>query len=117
MIGLFISTQQIQHVLSLSLVKTYFMNIKILYPSFIFYMTKSIMTSRFFSIFNTSYVFILFSFRWSIVLPLSWVKAFWAPLVSKGAHAIGLREKHWIACEVSLLEPFNYSVQYRVINH
>ncbi|KAG2705516.1 hypothetical protein I3760_05G058000 [Carya illinoinensis] len=39
---------------------------------------------------------------WSIVLPLSWVKAFWAPIVSKGAHAIGLREKHWIACEMEL---------------
>ncbi|KAG6653178.1 hypothetical protein CIPAW_05G057600 [Carya illinoinensis] len=48
---------------------------------------------------------------WSIVLPLSWVKAFWAPVVSKGAHAIGLREKHWIACEASLLEPFNYSME------
>uniref|UniRef100_A0A5B6YLK6 Uncharacterized protein n=1 Tax=Davidia involucrata TaxID=16924 RepID=A0A5B6YLK6_DAVIN len=40
--------------------------------------------------------------RWSIILPLSWVKAFWVPLVSNGAHAIGLREKHWIACEVGL---------------
>ncbi|KAB1225562.1 Ribonucleases P/MRP protein subunit POP1 [Morella rubra] len=39
---------------------------------------------------------------WSILLPLSWVKAFWAPLVSMGAHAIGLREKHWIACEMGL---------------
>ncbi|XP_030526778.1 ribonucleases P/MRP protein subunit POP1 isoform X2 [Rhodamnia argentea] len=34
---------------------------------------------------------------WSIILPLSWVKAFWIPFISKGAHAIGLREKHWIA--------------------
>lgn len=39
---------------------------------------------------------------WSVILPLSWVRAFWAPLVSKGAHAIGLREKHWVACEVGL---------------
>ncbi|KAL6334559.1 hypothetical protein AAG906_018898 [Vitis piasezkii] len=39
---------------------------------------------------------------WSIILPLSWVKAFWIPLVNNGAHAIGLREKHWIACEVEL---------------
>ncbi|KAG6653180.1 hypothetical protein CIPAW_05G057800 [Carya illinoinensis] len=39
---------------------------------------------------------------WTIVLPLSWVKAFWAPIVSNGAHAIGLREKHWIACEMEL---------------
>ncbi|XP_062087610.1 ribonucleases P/MRP protein subunit POP1 isoform X2 [Humulus lupulus] len=39
---------------------------------------------------------------WSVVLPLSWVRAFWVPLVSKGAHAIGLREKHWVACEVGL---------------
>ncbi|XAR58367.1 Ribonuclease P [Bertholletia excelsa] len=40
--------------------------------------------------------------RWSIILPLSWVKAFWDPLVCGGAHAIGLREKHWIAGEVGL---------------
>ncbi|XP_059629281.1 ribonucleases P/MRP protein subunit POP1 isoform X2 [Cornus florida] len=40
--------------------------------------------------------------RWSVILPLSWVKAFWVPLVSHGAHAIGLREKHWIACEGGL---------------
>ncbi|KAK9749130.1 hypothetical protein RND81_02G104200 [Saponaria officinalis] len=39
---------------------------------------------------------------WSIVLPISWVKAFWVPLVSRGAHAIGLREKHWISCDVGL---------------
>ncbi|XP_015890689.3 ribonucleases P/MRP protein subunit POP1 isoform X2 [Ziziphus jujuba] len=39
---------------------------------------------------------------WSIILPLSWVRAFWIPLVSNGAHAIGLREKHWIACDVGL---------------
>ncbi|GAB4841787.1 hypothetical protein Ancab_022511 [Ancistrocladus abbreviatus] len=39
---------------------------------------------------------------WSIILPLSWVRAFWIPLVSHGAHAIGLREKHWIACDVGL---------------
>ncbi|KAL7226950.1 hypothetical protein ACSBR1_021923 [Camellia fascicularis] len=39
---------------------------------------------------------------WSIILPLSWVKAFWVPLISGGACAIGLREKHWIACEVGL---------------
>ncbi|KAK7313763.1 hypothetical protein VNO77_38961 [Canavalia gladiata] len=39
---------------------------------------------------------------WSIILPLSWVKAFWIPLISNGAHAIGLQEKHWIACEMGL---------------
>uniref|UniRef100_A0A7C9DCZ9 Uncharacterized protein n=1 Tax=Opuntia streptacantha TaxID=393608 RepID=A0A7C9DCZ9_OPUST len=39
---------------------------------------------------------------WSIILPLNWVKAFWIPLVSGGAHAIGLREKRWIACDVGL---------------
>ncbi|XP_062160430.1 ribonucleases P/MRP protein subunit POP1-like isoform X3 [Alnus glutinosa] len=39
---------------------------------------------------------------WSIILPLSWVRAFWVPLVSKEAHAIGLREKHWVACEMGL---------------
>lgn len=40
--------------------------------------------------------------RWSIILPISWVKTFWIPLVSLGGRAIGLREKHWIACEVGL---------------
>ncbi|XP_057474241.1 ribonucleases P/MRP protein subunit POP1 [Actinidia eriantha] len=40
--------------------------------------------------------------RWSIILPLSWVKAFWVPLVYGGARVIGLREKHWIACEVGV---------------
>ncbi|KAF5745934.1 putative Ribonucleases P/MRP protein subunit POP1 [Tripterygium wilfordii] len=40
--------------------------------------------------------------RWSLVLPLSWAKVFWTSFVSKGAHPIGLREKHWIACEVGL---------------
>lgn len=35
--------------------------------------------------------------RCSIVLPLSWVKPFWGCLISRGAHAIGLREKHWVA--------------------
>ncbi|KAL9360301.1 hypothetical protein Peur_048424 [Populus x canadensis] len=40
--------------------------------------------------------------RWSVILPLSWVRVFWIPFVSKGAHAIGLREKRWIACEVGL---------------
>ncbi|XVF72760.1 hypothetical protein PTKIN_Ptkin12aG0146300 [Pterospermum kingtungense] len=39
---------------------------------------------------------------WSIILPISWVKVFWHFLVSKGAHAIGLREKHWVACEIGL---------------
>nr|KYP51607.1 Ribonucleases P/MRP protein subunit POP1 [Cajanus cajan] len=39
---------------------------------------------------------------WSVILPLSWVKAFWIPLISNGAHAIGLQEKHWIACEMGL---------------
>ncbi|KAG9132854.1 hypothetical protein Leryth_014798 [Lithospermum erythrorhizon] len=40
--------------------------------------------------------------RWSIILPLSWTRTFWIPLVSHGSHAIGLREKHWIACDVGL---------------
>nr|GEZ67722.1 ribonucleases P/MRP protein subunit POP1 isoform X1 [Tanacetum cinerariifolium] len=37
--------------------------------------------------------------RWSIMLPLSWVKAFWVPMVSFGAQAIGLRERSWVATE------------------
>nr|GMC46859.1 ribonucleases P/MRP protein subunit POP1 isoform X1 [Ipomoea batatas] len=40
--------------------------------------------------------------RWSILLPLSWVKVFWSSLITNGAHAIGLREKQWIACEAEL---------------
>lgn len=40
--------------------------------------------------------------RFSIVLPLSWVKVFWNAFILNGAHAIGLREKHWIACEFGL---------------
>ncbi|KAJ9187885.1 hypothetical protein P3X46_003299 [Hevea brasiliensis] len=39
---------------------------------------------------------------WSIIIPLCWVKVFWMAFISKGAHAIGLREKRWIACEVGL---------------
>ncbi|KAF5800583.1 putative ribonuclease P [Helianthus annuus] len=39
---------------------------------------------------------------WTIVLPLSWVKAFWVPLVSLGARAIGLRERSWVACEAGI---------------
>ncbi|ONI14814.1 hypothetical protein PRUPE_3G010600 [Prunus persica] len=39
---------------------------------------------------------------WSVILPLSWVRAFWISLVSKGAHAMGLREKHLISSEVGL---------------
>ncbi|KOM49660.1 hypothetical protein LR48_Vigan08g048700 [Vigna angularis] len=42
------------------------------------------------------------SIGWSVILPLSWVKAFWIPLISNGAHAIGLQEKHWITCEIGL---------------
>ncbi|XP_071690398.1 ribonucleases P/MRP protein subunit POP1 [Rutidosis leptorrhynchoides] len=40
--------------------------------------------------------------RWSIILPLSWVKAFWVPIVSVGARALGLRERSWIACEAGI---------------
>ncbi|CAI9108481.1 OLC1v1008079C1 [Oldenlandia corymbosa var. corymbosa] len=40
--------------------------------------------------------------RWSIILPLSWVKVFWIAIVSNGAQAIGLRERHWIAREAGL---------------
>lgn len=35
------------------------------------------------------------------MLPLSWVKAFWVPMISVGAQAIGLRERSWVASEVS----------------
>ncbi|KAG5574816.1 hypothetical protein H5410_054950 [Solanum commersonii] len=40
--------------------------------------------------------------RWSIILPLCWIKVFWISLVTNGAQAIGLREKHWIACDLGL---------------
>lgn len=40
--------------------------------------------------------------RCSIVLPISWVKVFWNAFILNGAHAIGLREKHWIACEIGM---------------
>ncbi|KAF9620299.1 hypothetical protein IFM89_011034 [Coptis chinensis] len=46
---------------------------------------------------------------WSLILPLTWVKAFWVPLVNHGAHPVGLRENHWIACDVGLHSfPFNF---------
>ncbi|KAG9449253.1 hypothetical protein H6P81_009218 [Aristolochia fimbriata] len=35
--------------------------------------------------------------RWTIILPVSWIKAFWIPLIVNRAHAIGLRERRWIA--------------------
>ncbi|KAL8026555.1 hypothetical protein ABFX02_14G036000 [Erythranthe guttata] len=40
--------------------------------------------------------------RCSVILPLSWVKAFWITFMSNGAHAIGLREKQWVASEMGL---------------
>ncbi|KAK4753988.1 hypothetical protein SAY87_002092 [Trapa incisa] len=39
---------------------------------------------------------------WSIILPLSWVKAFWVPLVTVGGHAMGLREQRWISSEAGI---------------
>ncbi|CAL9237272.1 unnamed protein product [Arabidopsis halleri] len=39
---------------------------------------------------------------WSLILPLSWIKVFWNALVSKGAHAIGQREKRWVSCDDGL---------------
>ncbi|CAN6467937.1 unnamed protein product [Victoria cruziana] len=39
---------------------------------------------------------------WSMILPVSWIKAFWISLVLLGGHAIGLRERGWIACEAKL---------------
>ncbi|CAL1366164.1 unnamed protein product [Linum trigynum] len=39
---------------------------------------------------------------WSIIVPVNWARIFWNQFVSKEAHAIGLREKQWIACEVGL---------------
>ncbi|KAF9624422.1 hypothetical protein IFM89_011430, partial [Coptis chinensis] len=46
---------------------------------------------------------------WSFILLLTWVKAFWVPLVNRGAHPVGLRENHWIACDVGLPSfPFDF---------
>ncbi|XVE81504.1 hypothetical protein DITRI_Ditri15bG0069800 [Diplodiscus trichospermus] len=39
---------------------------------------------------------------WSVILPITWAKVLWLSLVSNGARAIGLREKHWVACEIGL---------------
>ncbi|KAG1326181.1 ribonucleases P/MRP protein subunit POP1 [Cocos nucifera] len=39
---------------------------------------------------------------WSIILPLSWMKPFWMSLILHGAHAMGLRERRWIACNDGL---------------
>ncbi|KAF3772511.1 hypothetical protein EJ110_NYTH57707 [Nymphaea thermarum] len=41
--------------------------------------------------------------RWSIILPVNWIKAFWISMVSHGAHAIGLQERRWIACEATVM--------------
>lgn len=39
---------------------------------------------------------------WSIILPLSWVRAFWIPLVLGGAQVIGLRERRWLSNDAGL---------------
>uniref|UniRef100_A0A0D9XV99 Uncharacterized protein n=1 Tax=Leersia perrieri TaxID=77586 RepID=A0A0D9XV99_9ORYZ len=49
------------------------------------------------------------SVGWSVILPLSWVKPFWFYLVSHGAHAIGLRERRWIASKLKMTcFPYDY---------
>ncbi|XP_057817524.2 ribonucleases P/MRP protein subunit POP1 isoform X2 [Cryptomeria japonica] len=40
--------------------------------------------------------------RWSIILPVSWVRAFWIPLVLGGARAIGLRERRWLSSDAGV---------------
>ncbi|XP_077218174.1 ribonuclease Ps isoform X2 [Tasmannia lanceolata] len=46
---------------------------------------------------------------WSIILPVSWVKAFWIPLISHGARAVGLRERRWVASDNGVpLFPFDF---------
>ncbi|KAK8918856.1 hypothetical protein KSP39_PZI021643 [Platanthera zijinensis] len=51
----------------------------------------------------------IFGSRWSVILPLSWVKSFWMSLILNGAHAIGLREQRWIACNLGLPSfPFDF---------
>ncbi|KAM0858248.1 hypothetical protein ACQ4PT_047954 [Festuca glaucescens] len=47
--------------------------------------------------------------RWSVIVPLSWVKPFWLFLVSHGAYAIGLRERRWIASKFKMpCFPYDY---------
>ncbi|KAG8090420.1 hypothetical protein GUJ93_ZPchr0011g28065 [Zizania palustris] len=51
----------------------------------------------------------LLSPGWSVILPLSWVKPFWLFLVSHGAHAIGLRERRWVASKFKMpCFPYDY---------
>ncbi|CAD5192791.1 unnamed protein product [Musa acuminata subsp. malaccensis] len=50
-----------------------------------------------------------FCMGWSIILPLSWIKTFWTLLVSHGCHAIGLRERRWVASNSGLPSfPFDF---------
>lgn len=43
----------------------------------------------------------IFLDRWTLIVPSGWAMAFWVPLIYAGAHAIGQRERHWVATEVS----------------
>ncbi|KAG8653279.1 hypothetical protein MANES_05G007428v8 [Manihot esculenta] len=52
---------------------------------------------------------------WSIIMPLCWVKVFWISFISKGARAIGLREKRWIACEVCVLNKQEFFLKKKMV--
>ncbi|XP_077216674.1 ribonucleases P/MRP protein subunit POP1-like isoform X2 [Tasmannia lanceolata] len=46
---------------------------------------------------------------WSIILPVSWVKAFCIPLISHGARAVGLLERRWVASDNGVpVFPFDF---------
>eukprot|EP00897_Mesotaenium_endlicherianum_P004940 jgi/Mesen1/4474/ME000228S03440 len=46
---------------------------------------------------------------WSLIVPCSWVRAFWVPLVLAGGHVVGLRELRWLATEAKQpLFPHDY---------
>jgi hypothetical protein len=46
----------------------------------------------------------LLKHRYSLIMPIAWVRSFWVPLVFAGGHAIGLRERHWLYTDVCILD-------------
>ncbi|KAJ7544937.1 hypothetical protein O6H91_09G099700 [Diphasiastrum complanatum] len=47
--------------------------------------------------------------RWSVILPMSWVRALWLPLLSTGAQAVGQREYRWFLTDAGLPSfPFDF---------
>ncbi|GJP41612.1 hypothetical protein CLOM_g1264 [Closterium sp. NIES-68] len=47
--------------------------------------------------------------RWSVILPCSWLQAFWQAFILQGAHAMGLSERHTLFTAAGLpLFPYDY---------